>query len=660
MPVLMNGTPIVPAPFVGMSRQFIVAEDGTKLGQTYQITLTGSLVTCPPDATPVLSDAKLGVLLAKQNALIKQFSENGKLFEIYSPDGTNVIHCNPKVISFDLTSGNWVERTEYTIVLEAQNIFPDDFVPEQKVSDIRDQWNIQEAGFATEAGSYDIKPLWEITHTVSAVGKLVYELNGTLDPDKAPWKQARDWVMNRLETSTFSGRPFDTSGEMNLTAGGTGYNHTRTEEVDMVGGSFTINEKWILAYSSPATEEYVISVNKTPSEVVGNTVSINGTIRGLANGLNQLGTRINNAIAYFNESVKSSLYYRAAAAAPDVTLSNYGTALKLDENHLEGTISYSCEFNDKKSPAGTETVYDNYTVNKKTNLDEIETSVTVSGTIVGRLPIDQSYSLLLKYQKAKDYWDTISSDGTLLTRANESGVSGLKQASLQSSVDFNIAEGVITYSIDFNNRINNNVKNDYTIDIKTSREEARTTLGIQGTIVGLRENDSDPISTKYDNALAFWTSWKTQLYTIVSTFYGDFPLNPIPASTSVGTNPIVGNISYTYEYTTDAQPSIVGALTQQVTVSYTNPSDVFASIGVLNRLAGPILQSIGSKTQRQKSVSIDVVMAKGYAQPNTDVLIASYAPTNTAKVFVSQNEETWQENTNHYTRAYAWTYELNQ
>jgi hypothetical protein len=123
VPVLIGPVALVPAPLVTIQKQLDIAPDGTRLGQTYQITLHGNLVAVVPGGTPVEEPARLGVLLAKQNSLANAFNNDGSLFEIYSPDGSNVISCNPKVISIEFTEGIWVDRTEYTIVLEAPSLY---------------------------------------------------------------------------------------------------------------------------------------------------------------------------------------------------------------------------------------------------------------------------------------------------------------------------------------------------------------------------------------------------------------------------------------------------------------------------------------------------------------------------------------------------------
>ena len=157
MPIVIDGKIVSPAPLVNINKENHFSNDGTSLGQTYQITLTGNIVAVPPGGAPVNQEARLGVLLAKQNELSEKFSKDGKTFEIYSPDGSNIVKCNPRVVSITFTEGVWVDRTEYTIVLEAPWLYPDDYKPDEHVVDTQDQWQIEEAGFVTSLVPYGHK-----------------------------------------------------------------------------------------------------------------------------------------------------------------------------------------------------------------------------------------------------------------------------------------------------------------------------------------------------------------------------------------------------------------------------------------------------------------------------------------------------------------------
>lgn len=647
MPISYNGTPIVPAPMMAVSEQFNIAPDGTNLGSFYQITLTGSLVAVPPGTTPVEADARLGTLLTKQAALSALFSINGKALVVTSPDGSGVTTCHPTVKSITFSEGIWVERTEYTIELEAPNLYGG--TPPANVTDISDEWQIEEAGF-TKGTDNQMKPLWKLTHTVAAKGRLVYDGSGVLIP---AWQLARDWVVARLSTSNFAARPFNSSSELNIAAGGQGYNHARTESINSTDGSFSLTESWLMGYTDQATEDYTASIKYTPEDLVTTTVTISGVIHGLGQHTNNfVDDRMDNAIAYWTGSVKNVLLLRAQALAPGVTFNTFGVAGTLDYNYNEGTLSYNYDFNDK---VVTGNVSDIYTISRKTSVEDPNTVVQVSGTIQGLLAPGEVNSSLLKYQRAKDYFDGINNTDTLFARAQLSGITDLKSSIVDSDVGFNQYEGQITYSFSFNNRTDELVIHEYTVEVRSGRDSNLSTVGISGTITGLKTNDTAARTTKYANASAFWSTWASQIPIKAAAAVPGVTLHPVPATQTKGDNSYQGVITYSYEYNTDPIPTISGAIVQKVTVSNTKPSRVFAVITVLDRPAGPILQDIGSNKEQSISVSLEVIMARGEARPNTDSVVDAYEPAGTW--FVDRDEESWDVSTGHYTRTKTFVFE---
>jgi hypothetical protein len=660
MPVLYNSEAIVPAPIISISEQKQTAPDGTKLAPLFTLTLKGTLVAVPPGTSPVELPARLGVLLTKQKHLEQLFSKDGKILEIFSPDGTGVTKCNPVVKSIEFTEGIWVERTDYTIVLEAPSLYGDIDLGGDSglVYEVSDNWQIEESGIAVDPTTANIKPVWQLTHTVSAKGRVVYNELGEIPEDESAWKQARDWVLKRLETSNFDGRPFDTKNELNLTAS-SGYNHTRTESVDIIDGSFSITETWILAYGIPALEDYTVQAKFTPQDQINVTVTVSGTIRGLSYDLNDKNGRVTNATSYFNTSVKNKLIDRARASVVGITLSDYGVTGSLDYNYNDGTIAYSYDFNDQPSGLGNDDVFEVYTISKKNSVDTVETNVTVTGTITGRLKPGEPNLNMLKFERAKAYWDIISNNGTLLIRANRSGVGNLKASPLDSSVDFGFFTGTVDYNYSFDNRSNDLARNEYTTTVRSSREDARTVVALEGSIQGLKRAN-DPPAAKYNNALAFWLTWEPQVFPKVSSFVPGVLLNPEPSTRSRGDNSYAGNISYNFEYDTSPIPILADSLIETISINDVNPADVYAAITVLGRKAGPILQDIGSKKERTRSVSLEIVMKPGKDRPtisDTDQIFDLYKPAAT-KIFVDQDNESWQPATLRYTRNINWIYEV--
>ena len=202
-----------------------------------------------------------------------------------------------------------------------------------------------------------------------------------------------------------------------------------------------------------------------------------------------------------------------------------------------------------------------------------------------------------------------------------------------------------------------------TFDVDTHIDmNGYTKVGLKGKIEGLEVRNPTTMvlaSGKYFNAHAkYWD--------IVNSFlsrasgYANVTLNPTPLAKTIGTNPITGVITYNYEYDNRPLNSITDAVSENISVRFDYSSDVFASLPVLGRAAGPVLQSIQTITSKKKGIIVEAVMpAKTMTytptKPDTNALISGYAPSATW-VFKDQDSENYDANQGRYSRQVSWVY----
>lgn len=198
---------------------------------------------------------------------------------------------------------------------------------------------------------------------------------------------------------------------------------------------------------------------------------------------------------------------------------------------------------------------------------------------------------------------------------------------------------------------------EYTVNIRLA-EDGKTRVSIEGNLTGLETRDNTNyslVTTRWANAEARWALLEPQLITIASTNAG-ITLNPEPLSKSLGKNPINGTISFSREY--DNRPIVYpGALSAVVQVSQSRPTNVFASLVVLGKPDGPVLQDIGTVTAKRKTVSIEIVMPSATITtpavlPDVDSIVAAYDPGG----FRERDEENWSDQTGRYSRNVAWVW----
>lgn len=203
-----------------------------------------------------------------------------------------------------------------------------------------------------------------------------------------------------------------------------------------------------------------------------------------------------------------------------------------------------------------------------------------------------------------------------------------------------------------------------TFDVNTRSDEAGfTNVTIQGRIQGfsVRNNQTHGVteSTKYYNASGKYTSVSSSFHSRAQA-YSQVTLNSNPITSNVGRNPTTGNINYTVEYNNRPTATISGAKSEKISVNYISQNDIFAELAVLGRAAGPVIQSIGTKTSAKKTVSIEAVMgAKTQSttptKPDTNSLASGYVPSATW-VYKNQDQESWDEATGRYSKVVSWVY----
>ena len=159
-------------------------------------------------------------------------------------------------------------------------------------------------------------------------------------------------------------------------------------------------------------------------------------------------------------------------------------------------------------------------------------------------------------------------------------------------------------------------------------------------------------------------------------------LNSQPLSFSLGSNPFTGEITYNVQFDTRPANYISGVLSESINIQDTYPGDVFATIPVLGRSTGPVLQFLGTRTEYQRNLGIDIIvdtnMYSNVADLRTKILLTKpilREPTRSGinnlivqvsparepgirKYFLSPPSESWDAKEGRYTLNLTWTYEL--
>lgn len=308
-----------------------------------------------------------------------------------------------------------------------------------------------------------------------------------------------------------------------------------------------------------------------------------------------------------------------------------------------------------------------------------------------------------KRGRSSNSWDDYPSHTNL--PAHFLLASGLLNISTQTHAGYNhsrtenldITQG--TYSVQDTWILSSgNATENYSLSLSAAETDPRHKVSIGGTIRGLTTipasgnifggNSISTENTQYENAINKYREITNNgLFGInAHTFKraqnaaGGIMLNEIPLSISLATNEFTGEINYTIEYDDRPRNFIFGASSENISVTDTYPGDVFAVIPVIGRPTGPVLQYMGTRTEYQRSLSLEIVVNNsGSANPLVGLLqkpslreptragilnaINTYSPgrePGIRKYFVSPPQETWDPRSGRYTLSVNWTYELNR
>lgn len=352
--VSYDGKKIIPAPQISIVKRFEVDGAGNIIGNTYSITLIGTLVAFkgspdstrtfwdqsgyPPDET-VESDARLGALLRKQEAIRTLFSVHGRELYVQSADATEPLKCNPRIIDVNFPEGQWFNTCPFTITMEADKIYPiEENTFDAPIKQYTEEWSIETDESPEGLG---LPRTYRLIHNIGAVGKTFYNEVGTLA--NTAWENARAYVVPRLGLNNSF---LLSSGIKDLPSYYGGYNHVRSESIDKAGGGYTINETWVLT-SGSALEDFNIQITNT-SDSNRQNVKINGTITGLelrSNGMSLVTSKFANAETKFN--IASGLAYGRCQNYSGYSLNIFPLSETIGKNPVAGTITYDFEYDNR-------------------------------------------------------------------------------------------------------------------------------------------------------------------------------------------------------------------------------------------------------------------------------------------------------------------------
>ena len=392
-----------PVPLMQISIENQKTRDGTLLGQTFRVTLDGTVTPLPGAGSYISVDAL-------QDSLITGLAGDGRRFYVTCGE-SDILDVYPRInaISFEPTSDNWVNTADYTVELEFDCNAPSGTPP--YVHEASEEWVLE---FAEDRGFFssdlstvttkhinnyyalDASPyVFRMTHSLSAVGKSHYSgpgVSGSLD--RAGWREAQAYVLDRLGSDN---TVLHASGVVNLNVNQFQYyNHFRNQQINELDGSFGVTESWVVINPSGSgvpgnvLENFNTEVRKSYDSDL-TTVTINGNIEGLATidyGTGVAATGFNISESKYGAAqsgwatIQKRLLPRAQLISQSLTTRPLNSGVRttaIAHNPIQGTIAYNYEYDDRPSNCITGALFESITV-----VDTYPTDVFSSLTILGR------------------------------------------------------------------------------------------------------------------------------------------------------------------------------------------------------------------------------------------------------------------------------------
>ena len=233
-----------------------------------------------------------------------------------------------------------------------------------------------------------------------------------------------------------------------------------------------------------------------------------------------------------------------------------------------------------------------------------------------------------------------------------------------------------------NNSGLNGISEEFTVTLTKARLDRNYRVSVEGQIQGYESRTYaasgalTPVTGQaYSAAESGWSVIQDRVFPRAQLVFQqeNTPtyLNPSPLNKTIGHQPSRGIITYSYEFDDRLCSFISGSLSEQFTIVDNKPSDVFATLTVLGRQKGPILQEISTFTESTREVTIEAIMPPPTAcntiedldlwKPTGDVesLICQFQTQLTGaydQVFLNTDTENWVPLDGRYSRTVGWTY----
>ena len=667
--IIIDNKRLIPAPLITFSQDYNLTGDGRKISPNINITLQGKLLAnmgspysngnwytsitgYPANENFVTDGEKFGSILSKQETLKELFSDPGVLFQYGVSGMASPVSGFVKMASISFQPGNWVDTCDYTVNIVAEFINKYNTKVDDNLETFANLY-LSQANNQISITQDETGASFNVSQNISAVGKASYSGINLLIGNKEPWENAKTWVVSQANDQIIT--------NLINTTGAAKFNKRLTENIDKKAGSYSLDQSFVHS-SGNTSYVHVYDVTHSVSrsqiddlavgQLLTDTVSINGNIIGLyPSGLSSSG-RLAAARTYYT-SIEDTI--PALCGLPTGFLFANKT---YSENQAAGAINYGFTYNNypnSNTYTHTYSIGDNRVSNGHSNIN-------INGVIQG---LSQNGSVTGAFTVATGIWKTVKN--SLSSTAQGIIGSGFVAQPVSLALGWDKSNGRVTYNAVFNYvEENNDSSANYSDNWEVSLNDARSpdgstissnaTLTINGSIIGFALNGSS--RDRYNNAKTRFDAVKPTLKNRLASVINPSLVSDRIISRSETHNKLFGAVNYAYTFSTRTDISDSGIVSENVVVDTQDPKDVFAVQIIPGLAAGPIIQNIGTITERRKTLSVNWVIDSTGAMSTPDARFAMYegvyAPTGIK--YVENSNRTQDVFNGTYSRTKTWVY----
>lgn len=391
------GRKLIPAPLISINKVYETNDEGTKRGTKYSITLTGTLLPFrgspsgsypslgqafytlggyPPDETFDGNNEDFDNILRKKEAIRWLFSEDGGILEWQPSNGQPPVKCYPRILSINFPEGQWADRCDYTIELEAPWIYIngteeiEDDISVDLISTSAENWSFEEVD-GHENQQY------RVVHEVNAKGQLGYNGAGSLYGNKQAWEHAKVFVDARINGTVDNDIMFAALGASGKITG----QYSNVIRIDQDGGTYGVVEEWLLSDASTYEErQFTVDYDENQDEY---NITYQGTIYGVNTGSREGNVaNINKAKSAIPsiETARTTAISYVGSLLNGKSIPTYPDKKSFAINQVDGTVTFSYQWNTSDSSS----VFITEEAQHSRSLDNLLNTLTFTQTINGK------------------------------------------------------------------------------------------------------------------------------------------------------------------------------------------------------------------------------------------------------------------------------------